>query len=347
MQPLTAIGVLGYCRRPEGRSMRRRQFIGLVGGAAVAWPVAARAQQPAMPVIGFLDVIHFPVRLAAFYQGLGESGYVVGQNVAIDMRSAEGRYSLFPELAADLVRRRVAVIVAPGTTPAALAAKAATSTIPIVFGVGDDPVKLGLVASLARPGGNATGINFFTAELAAKRLGLLRELLPAATRVAVLVNPTDPIRVETVVTEVKTAAGAIGLQFQVVNASTSGEIDAAFATLAAAAAPPDALFVGPDPFFYGRRGQLALQAARHAIPASYAVRDYAEAGGLMSYGTNLTDAYHQVGVYAGRILKGAKPADLPVEQSTKFELVINLQAARTIKLDIPPQVLARADEVIE
>jgi putative tryptophan/tyrosine transport system substrate-binding protein len=325
--------------------LKRREFIALFGGAAAAWPLAARAQQPAMPVIGFLDVIHIPVRLAAFYQGLGESGYVVGQNVAIDIRSAEGRYSLFPELVADLIRRRVSVIVAPGTTPAALAAKAATSTIPIVFGVGDDPVKLGLVASLARPGGNATGINFFTAELAAKRLGLLHELLPAATRVAVLVNPTDPIRVETVVTEVKTAAGALGLQFQVVNASTSSEIDATFARLAAA--PPDALFVGPDPFFYGRRGQLALQAARHAIPASYAVRDYAEAGGLMSYGTNLTDAYHQVGVYAGRILKGAKPSDLPVEQSTKFELVINLQAARTIKLDVPSQLLARADEVIE
>jgi putative tryptophan/tyrosine transport system substrate-binding protein len=327
--------------------MRRREFNTLIGGAvaSVAWPRAASAQQPAMPVIGFLDVINSPDRLAAFHQGLGESGYVLGQNVAIEFRSAEGRYGRFPELVADLVRRRVSVIVAPSTTPAALAAKSATTMIPIVFGVGDDPVKLGLVASLARPGGNATGINFFTAELAAKRLGLLRELLPAATRVAVLVNPADPIRLETIVREVKTAAGAVGLQFQVVNASTSGEIDAAFATLARAR--PDALFVGPDPFFHTRRGQLALQAARHAIPASYAIRDYAEAGGLMSYGTNITDGYRQVGMYAGRILKGAKPADLPVQQSTKFELVINLQAARTIELDVPLTLIARADEVIE
>jgi len=296
-------------------------------------------------VIGFLDVINPTSGLAAFQQGLAETGYVLGQNVAIEIRSAEGDYNRFPELAADLVRRGVSVIVAPGTTPAALAARAATTTIPIVFGVGDDPVKLGLVANLARPGGNATGINFFTAELAAKRLGLLRELLPAAKRVAVLVNPADPIRLETIVGDVKTAAGVIGLQFRVVNASTSREIDAAFATLAAAR--PDALFVGPDPFFFSRRGQLALQAARHALPASYGVRDYAEAGGLMSYGTNITDAYRQVGVYAGRILKGAKPADLPVQQPTKFELVINLQAARTIELDVPPTLLARADEVIE
>jgi putative ABC transport system substrate-binding protein len=325
--------------------VRRREFITLLGGAAVAWPVAARAQPPAMPVIGFLDVVNSPGRLAAFQQGLGESGYVLGQNAAIEIRSAEGDYSRFPELAADLVRRRVSVIVAPAATPAALAAKAATMTIPIVFGVGDDPVKLGLVASLARPGGNATGTNFFTAEVAAKRLGLLRELLPAATRIAVLVNPTDLVRLETVVGEVKTAASAIGLQLQIVNASTSRDIDAAFAALAAAR--PDALFVGPDPFFNSRRGQLALQAVRHAIPASYATRDYAEAGGLMSYGTNITAAYHQAGVYAGRILKGAKPADLPVQQSTKFELVINLQAARTIGLEVPPQLLASADEVIE
>jgi putative ABC transport system substrate-binding protein len=324
--------------------IRRRKFITLVGGAA-AWPLTARAQQPAMPVIGLLEAINSPSRVAAFYEGLGESGYALGQNVAVDVRSAEGHYGRFPELAADLIRRGVSVIVAPATTPAALAARAATTTIPIVFGVGDDPVKLGLVATLARPGGNATGINFFTAEVAAKRLSLLRELLPRATRMAVLVNPADPIRVETIVTEVKTAAGAIGLQFQITNASSPREIDAAFASFTAA--PPDALFVGPDPFFYSRRGQLALQAARHAIPASYAIRDYAESGGLMSYGSNITDAYRQAGVYAGRILKGAKPSDLPVQQSTKFELVINLQAARTIGLDVSPQLLARADEVIE
>jgi putative tryptophan/tyrosine transport system substrate-binding protein len=324
--------------------VRRREFIVLICGAGT-WPVAARAQQPAIPVIGFLDVFNLPVRLASFYRGLGESGYVVGQNVALEIRSAEGRYSQFPELVADLIRRHVSVIVAPSTTPAVLAARAATSTIPIVFGVGDDPVQLGLVASLAHPGGNATGINFFIAELAAKRLGLLRELLPEAKHIAVLVNPADPIRLETIVREVKAAAGTIGLQFQVVNASTSSEIDATFATFDVA--PPDALFVGPDPFFYVRRSQLALQAARHAIPASYAVRDYADAGGLMSYGTNITDAYYQAGVYTGRILKGAKPADLPVVQSTKFELVINLQAARAIKLAVSPQLLARADEVIE
>ena len=324
----------------------RREFITLLGGAAAAWPLAARAQQTAMPVIGLLDVINSPGsgRLAALQQGLGESGYVFGHNVAIEIRSAEGDYSRFPELAADLLRRQVAVIVAFGP-PAALAAKAASTTVPIVFAVAGDPIQLGLVASFNRPGSNATGINFFTAELAAKRLGLLRELVPAATRVAVLVNPADPIRVETIVREVKTATGAIGLQFQVINANTSGEIDAAFATLAHA--PPNALFVGPDPFFYTRRGQLALQAARHAIPASYAIRDYVEAGGLMSYGASLTDTYLQVGAYVGRILKGAKPADLPVQRATKFELVINLQAARTIKLDVPPTLIARADEVIE
>jgi len=325
--------------------VKRREFIKLPGGAAAIRPLGARAQQAAMPVIGFLDVINSPGRLAAFQQGLGESGYVLGQNVTLEIRSTEGRYNQFPELAADLVRRQVSVIVAPGTTPAALAAKAATTTIPIVFGVGEDPVKLGLVANLARPGGNATGINFFTAELAAKRLGLPRELLPAATRVAVLVNPADPIRLETIVGEVKTAAGAIGLQFQVVNASTSREIDAVFATLAAA--PPDALFVGPDPFFYTRRGQLALQAARYLIPSSFSQRDITEAGGLMSYAAKVRDTYHQAGIYAGRILKGEKPADLPVQTPNKYELVVNLTTAKALGLEVPPTLLARADEVIE
>jgi putative ABC transport system substrate-binding protein len=331
--------------------VQRRRFITLLGGAAasrILWPTAARAQQqPAMPVIGFLDSA-FDLRtdrVRAFHQGLNASGFVEGHNVAMEYRWAEGRYDRFAEMVADLVRRRVSLIVAPATTAAALAAKAATTTIPIVFGVGDDPVKLGLVASLARPGGNATGVNFFTAELVAKRLGLLRELVPTATRVAVLINPADPIRLDSVVRQVKAAADAIGLQFQVLNASTNREIDAAFATLARER--PDALFVGPDPFFNSRRVQLALLAARRAIPASYAVRDYAEAGGLMSYGTNLAEAYRLSGVYAGRILKGAKPADLPVQQSTKFELVINLQAARAIELDVPTTLLARADVVIE
>jgi putative tryptophan/tyrosine transport system substrate-binding protein len=324
--------------------MRRREFITLLGGAAAAWPLVARAQQAAMPVVGFLDS-HSPEptadRLRGFHRGLKENGYVEGENVVILYRWAEGQNDRLPELAAELVRRQVAVIAATGGTPAALAVKAATTTIPIVFAVPEDPVRLGLVASLARPGGNATGINFFNVELAAKRLELLRELVPAAVHVAVLVNPTNVANTEANLTELQLAGRAMGLQMQVVRASTSREIDAAFATIVRER--PDALFVGGD----ARRLQLALLAARHGLPATYPSRDYPVSGGLMSYGTDVTDAFRQVGAYAGRILKGAKPADLPVVQSSKFELVINHQTARMLGLDVPPSLLARADEVIE
>jgi putative ABC transport system substrate-binding protein len=283
--------------------------------------------------------------MAPFKQGLGDVGYVEGQNVTMEYRWADGRYDRLPELAADLVRRQVSVIAVPSNTPASRAAKAATATIPVVFGVGDDPVQLGLVASLSRPGGNATGINFFIGELAAKRLGLLRELIPAASRIAVLANPTDATRTGSNVRDLEAAARALGLQILVLMASTNGEIDAAFSTIAREGA--DALFVLADSFFATRRVQLAILAARHAVPAAYGQRDYPEAGGLMSYGTNLADSRRQVGVYTGRILKGEKPADLPVLQPTKFELVINLQTAKTLGITVPPQMLAHADEVIE
>jgi putative ABC transport system substrate-binding protein len=329
--------------------MRRREFITLLGGAAATWPLVARAQLPAMPVIGFLS--GSPERdtgrlraVRGFRQGLKDAGFVEGENVAIEYRWAESQTDRLPALAADLVHRRVAVIAAMDS-PSILATKAVTTTMPIVFITGADPVEGGLVASLARPGGNLTGINFFSVELVAKRLELLRELVPAATRVTVLVNPANAAITETTLRDVQSAARAIGLQIQVLNAETGREIDAAFATFARQR--PDALLVAPGSFFTDRRVQLSLLAVRHAIPAIYSVRDVAEAGGLMSYGASLTDAYRQVGVYAGRILKGAKPADLPVVQPTKFELVINLLAARALDLDIPPQVLARADEVIE
>jgi putative ABC transport system substrate-binding protein len=328
--------------------MRRREFITLLGGAAVTWPLPLSAQQPAMPVIGFLNPTSpdtFADRLRGFHRGLKDAGFVEGENVAIVYRWAEGQNDLLPELAADLVRRQVAVIAAIGATGSALAAKAATTTIPIVFIVAEDPVRLGLVASLARPGGNLTGINLFTGELAAKRLELLRELVPAATRVAVLVNPADAASAETTVRDLEAAARALGLQIQVLNASTSREIDAALATFVRER--PDALFIGSDPFFTSRRVQLANLASRHVVPMTSGTRENAEAGGLMSYGSNIADAWRQVGVYTGRILKGAKPADLPVVQASKFELVINAQTARILGLTVSSSLLARADEVIE
>jgi putative ABC transport system substrate-binding protein len=326
--------------------MKRRQFITLLGGAAAGWPLGARAQQPAMPVIGFLNSESPDTsadRLRGFHRGLKDADYVDGENVTILYRWAEGQYDRLLALAAELVSRRVSVIAAFAPA-AALAAKAATTTIPIVFVVSLDPVGLGLVASVARPGGNLTGINFFSTELAAKRLGLLHELVPTATRIAVLVNPSNP-NTESQVRDVETAARAMGMQIQVLNASNVREIDTVFTSLARDR--PDALHVGTDPFFTSRRVQLSLQAMRHAVPATYSGREYAEAGGLMSYGSNIVDVYRQIGVYTGRILKGAKPADLPVVQSSKFELVINAQTARMLGLDVPPSLLARADEVIE
>jgi len=325
--------------------VRRREFITLLGGVA-AWPLAARAQQSAMPVIGFLHSSSpEPYRLRAFRQGLKDAGFIEGENVAIEYRWADSQIDRLPALAAELVQRRVAVIAASGGMPSILAAKAATTTIPIVFALAEDPVRLGLVASLARPSGNLTGINFFGTELAAKRLELLRELVPGAIRIAVLVDPTNATNTETTVRGVEAAARAKGLQIQVLNASNSREVDATFATLASER--PDALLVGSTAFLADRRVQLAQLAARHAVPAIYVDRQFAEVGGLMSYGASLGDAFRQVGVYSGRILKGAKPADLPVLQSTKFELVINAPTARMLGLTVPPTLLATADEVIE
>jgi putative tryptophan/tyrosine transport system substrate-binding protein len=327
--------------------LRRRQFITLLGGGAVAWPLAARGQQPAMPVVGFIrdgSAEANARNAAAFRKGLNETGYVEGQNVTVEYHWLEGQYDRLPALLGGLVRRQVAVIATPGTT-LALAAKAATASIPIVFGVGEDPVQLGLVASLARPGGNATEINVFATELAGKRLELLREVVPAATRVAVLVSPFNGATSESTVRDTAAAARAMGLQVQVLNADTSREIDAAFATLARERS--DALFVDPNPFFMSRRVQLVNLASRLAVPAIYLDRAFAEIGGLMSYGASLTDAYREVGVYTARILKGTKPADLPVLQSSKFELVINHQTARMLGLIVPPTLMSTADEVIE
>jgi putative ABC transport system substrate-binding protein len=324
--------------------MRRREFVTLLGGAAAAWPLAARAQQPAMPVFGYLDPTSpdtFAERLRAFRQGLKETGHVEDENVAIEYRWAEGHFDRLPELAADLVRRRVTVIAALAS--AAFAATAATTTIPIVFMVPEDPVARGLVASLARPGGNLTGINFLTGELAAKRL--VRELVPAATRAAILVNPANAFAIEAQLSDVQSAARAMGLQIKILRASTSREIDAAFAPFVSER--PDALFVAGDAFFTSRRVQLANLAARHMIPMASGTREIVDAGGLMSYGASILDVWRQVGVYVGRVLKGAKPADMPVVQPTKFELIVNAQTARTLGLTVPPALLARADEVIE
>jgi putative ABC transport system substrate-binding protein len=324
----------------------RRELIAALGGAA-AWPLAARAQQSAMSTVGFVTgrSPEDSARLgAAFRKGLNETGYVEAQNVMVEYHWLEGQYDRLPSLMVDLVGRRVAVIVAL-VNAASLAAKAATTTTPIVFLVAEDPVSLGLVASLARPGGNMTGVNVLFAELVAKRLGLLHDLVPKAVRVAVLVNPANASNAEATLREIPEAARGLGLQIQVINASTSREIDAAFASVVRERA--DALFVAPDGFFVSRRVQLATLAARHAIPATYPSREVVEVGGLMSYGTDIVDMYRQVGVYTGQILKGAKPADLPVLQSTKFEFVINLQTARALGIEVPNSIQLLADEVIE
>ena len=326
--------------------MRRREFITLVSGTAACWPLVARAQQPARPEIGLLNSASpstFEDRLRAFRDGLKENGYVEGDNVIVVYRWSEGQNDRLPAMAGELANRRVAVIAALGEA-ATYAAKAATSTIPIVFNVDDDPVKLGVVTNMARPDANLTGTNFFVAELTSKRLELLRQLIPTASRLAVLVNPAYPVSKPTI-RDVTVAAPAMGFQIRVFQASTVGEIDAAFATLVGQ--KYDALFVGGDPFYTSVRGQLVELTARYAIPATFATREFAQAGGLMSYGAKIADAWHQVGAYAGKILKGAKPSDLPVVQPTKFDFVINLKTAKALGLAAPPTLLATADEVIE
>jgi putative ABC transport system substrate-binding protein len=328
------------------RHTRRRDFITLLGGA-VAWPLAARAQQPAMPVVGFLHSASPEPnanRVAGFRKGLGEAGYVEGQNVAIEFRWAAGQDDRLPDLVGDLIRRRVAMIATPGSTPASLAAKAATTTIPIVFAIGSDPVAMGLVASLNRPGGNVTGVSFRSVELVAKRLGMLRELAPGANRFVALINPNTAFT-DAVVIDLQASASALGLPIEILRAGTGREIDAAFANLVQN--PGGALLVGPAAVFNNRRAQIVTLAARHALPAIYFVREFAEIGGLISYGPNVVNAFRETGIYVGRILKGERAADLPVVQPTKFELVVNLNTARALGLEVPPSLLALADEVIE
>ena len=328
--------------------MRRRDFMKVVAGSAVAWPLAARAQQPTLPVVGVVSGQSSQAdarNAAAFYKGLGEAGYVDGQNETVEYHWVEGHYDRLAAVMADLVRRKVTVIATTGNNATALAAKAATATIPIVFAVGQDPVKLGLVASLARPGGNATGVNDFLSEVDAKRLRLLHDMVPKAVRIAVLINPANVPSAEGALKGTREAAAATGLQLQVLNATTIGEIEAAFASFARQR--PDALFVAADAFFATRATQFITLTARDRIPAAYSLRDYVTAGGLMSYGADLAEIGHQVGLYTGSILKGAKPADLPVLQSTKFYFALNLQTARAFGIEVPSGLLSIADEVIE
>jgi putative tryptophan/tyrosine transport system substrate-binding protein len=328
--------------------LKRREFIRLAGGAAIAWPFAARSQPSTMPIVALVNpgTAEATTRYAtAFRNALSDAGFVDGQNVTIEYHWLAGQYDRLPALMADIVRRRVAVIATPGGTSAALAVKAAASTIPIVFGVGEDPVKMGLVANLSRPGGNATGINFFLSEIVAKRLGLLHDIVPKATRVAVLVNPASPLVADSTLRDVREAAATFGLQLQILKAQTIAEIDAVFAAMAQDRV--DALFIAPDAFFTSRRGQFATLAARDRIPTSSSNREMVEAGLLMSYGTNIADMFRQVGTYTAQILKGAKPADLPVLQSTKFEFVINMQTAKALGMDVPHAIQLLADEIIE